>query len=107
MSYTLVIPNEIYLELKKYDRFAKLSSRTIEISNSCNPNYITSGRGKLTCLNVFERGQCDADLLGNLRGGIQNTNGHWETRLHCPECGCGTIGALDLNDIAEKEGWRK
>ena len=82
----------------------QISSNTIEISKLCNPNYITGG--ELTCAEIFQEGQCDRlNLISTLRGASQNANGHWETRLNCPECGCGTIDILDsLNEIAE--GWR-
>ena len=43
------------------------------------------------------------EIYFKLKGAKLNTNGHWETRLNCPECGCWKI---DLNDIAEKEGYR-
>ena len=38
-----------------------------------------------------------------------NTNGHLETWLQCPQCGCGAEGAANLNDLyaAEQAGSRK
>ena len=103
-----VIPNQLYNFIK--DRYVnkpigQISSNTIEISTLCNPNYTT--RKELTCAEIFRSGQCEtSNLLQKLRGASQNTNGHWETRLNCPECGCGTIDILDtLNEIAEEGGW--
>ena len=41
--------------------------------------------------------------------GQWNTNGFYETLLQCPECGCGSGGAANLNDLyaAEQDGSRK
>ena len=83
----------------------QISSNTIEISKICNPNYITNGT-KLNCDEVFRRGQCEnLTVKQHLRDALKNTDGLWETRLNCPQCGCG-IDALDLNEIAKNEGWR-
>ena len=45
-------------------------------------------------------------LIGN---GHWNTNGFYETLLQCPECGCGSEGAANLNDLyaAEQDDSRK
>ena len=59
----------------------------------------------MTCGEIFGRGQCEFNLKQHLRGASQNSMGLWETRLNCPECGCGKDDALDLNEIAEKENW--
>ena len=60
----------------------------------------------MTCGEVSGRGQCERfKLQQHLRGARQNSMGLWETRLNCPESGCGITDALDLNEIAEKENW--
>ena len=83
----------------------QISSDTIEISKICNPNYKTSG-SQMDCDEVFRRGQCESfTVKQHLRAALKNTDGLWETRLNCPQCGCG-IDAFDLNEIAENEGWR-
>ena len=83
----------------------QISSDTIEISKICNPNYKTSG-SQMNCDEVFRTGQCETlTVKQHLRAALKNTDGLWETRLNCPQCGCG-IDALDLNEMAENEGWR-
>ena len=52
---------------------------------------------------------CDAPVFILLSGGNWNTNGIYETFLQCPQCGCGSEGAANLNDLyaAEQDGSRK
>ena len=47
-------------------------------------------------------------VIGFFYNSKLNTNGHLETLLQCPICGCGSEGAANLNDLfaAELEGSR-
>ena len=108
ISYTFVIPNQMYRDIKLdfvNKPIGQISSDTIEISKICNPNYKTSG-SLFDCDEVFRRGQCESfNVWQHLRAALKNADGLWETRLNCPQCGCG-FDALDLNEMAENEGWR-
>ena len=112
LSYSFVIPDEKYDFIKEnfsLHQIGNIPNNTIEVSKLCNPNFITE-YSEISCGEIFRRGECEFSLMEHLREARQYWRRYggktvWETRLNCPECGCGTNGAPDLNEIAEEEGW--
>ena len=51
---------------------------------------------------------CDMKVFDLINNGQWNTYGLFETFLQCPQCGCGSEGAANLNDLyaAEQDGSR-
>ena len=78
--------------------------RSIQVSNSCNPNftYFRSSAEDCDAIKEFVNG-CDATVEGLIYNGVWNENGHLETFLQCPQCGCGSEGAVNLNDLYAAE----
>ena len=112
MSYRFVIPDEKYNFIKdnfRIHQIGNIPNNTIEVSKLCNPNFITE-YSEISCGEIFRQGQCEFNLMEHLREARQYWRRYgktvWETRLNCPECGCGKNGAPDLNEIAEEEGWQ-
>ena len=86
------------------------AGHSIQVSKSCNPNFIIQGQlvNWLTfdCDEIKSVGFCDYNLANYIiRGGSWNTNGHLETFLQCPQCGCGSEGAANLNDLYDLYGF--
>ena len=82
--------------------------QSVQVSSSCNPNF-TDFFNFYGCERMAELGWCNIKVSSIVSEGIWNTDGLLETPLQCPECGCGSEGALNLNDLwaAEKDGSRK
>ena len=81
---------------------------SVQVSSSCNPNF-SDFFNYFDCEEMADRGWCDTKVLYLVSGGSWNTDGLLETPLQCPQCGCGSEGAVNLNDLwaAEKDGSRK
>ena len=60
------------------------------------------------CDDIKKYGGCDIPVQWFFYWSKLNTNGHLETFLQCPQCGCGSEGAANLMDVytAELEGSR-
>ena len=109
-SYTFAIPEENWFI--RFPNITKLEpGQTLTISGSCNPNFVTgSPEYPFTCKNVEEFEYiCNWWVTYLVRYGLYNENGHLETILQCPQCGCGAEGAANVNDLyaAEQAGSRK
>ena len=84
---------------------------SIQVSESCNPNFILSVQFDsfegairvIDCDVIEEFGLCDIRVQQLILNGVWNTNGHFETFLQCPYCGCGSEGATNLNDLYAAE----
>ena len=84
---------------------------SVQVSESCNPNLIYNNPTSLQydCDEIKYHGGCDFSVHWLIKYGQWNTNGVYETFLQCPQCGCGSEGAVNLNDLyaAEQDGSRK
>ena len=86
---------------------------SIQVSESCNPNFIhyffLEPDIKYNCDEIMNMGLCGTTVLNLIHYSQWNTDGHLETFLQCPQCGCGSEGAANLNDLyaAELDGSRK
>ena len=89
--------------------FQAISGKTFEVghslqvSRSCNPNFIWNCDDHENYDDA-----CNSSVAGLFYYSNLNTNGHLETFLQCPQCGCGSEGAANLMDLyaAELEGSR-
>ena len=118
-SYTFVIPEEklgiFGTEEKWFSLFPQFnvleSGQSLTFSGSCNPNFEFYHRNMhYSCENAVSRPKlCTNPVHMFVAWAINNTNGHLETYLQCPQCGCGAEGAANLNDLyaAEQSGSRK
>ena len=83
---------------------------SIQVSGSCNPNFIVGNPNnkQYDCDELKDMDACDIKVVDLINNGQWNTNGILETFLHCPQCGCGSKGAANLNDLyaAEQDGSR-
>ena len=63
----------------------------------------------MNCDEIDFWGFCEGSVSSIIHGGNWNKNGIYETFLQCPQCGCGSEGAANLNDLysAEQDGSRK
>lgn len=79
--------------------------QSIQVSGSCNPNFVDNNNWSCEAVTPF----CKLPVSTLIYNGSWNTNGIFETLLQCPQCGCGSEGAIDLNDhyAAEQAGSRK
>ena len=92
------------------------------VSESCNPNFIHTqyiqhpnfingnpNYKQYDCDELKDMDACDMKVSDLINYGQWNTNGIFETVLQCPQCGCGSDGAANLNDLyaAEQDGSRK
>ena len=113
-SYTFVRPDDNLIwkipsreESNSYNYFE--AGHSLQVSESCNPNLIYSNDLQFDCEQIKLYGGCDLQVTWLIFSGQWNTHGHLETFLHCPQCGCGSEGAANLNDLydAEQDGSRK
>ena len=108
-SYTFVLPTSWFqLAGKKFFEVG----HSFQVSASCNPNYIINDwRVNLNynCDFIKKNNGCTFPVRSLFNYSKLNTNGHLETFLQCPQCGCGSEGAANLNDLyaAEQDGSRK
>ena len=119
-SYTFVIPEPVKEGWNWYNQLIdwphlKLfeTGQSLTFSGSCNPDLEFYFRGyNYSCESAKSAHFVDfcsfpvRDLIG---WASYNTNGHLETWLQCPQCGCGAEDAANLNDLyaAEQAGSRK
>ena len=82
--------------------------QSVQISSTCNPNF-SDFFNFFGCERMAELGWCNMKVSYLISEGSWNTDGLLETALQCPQCGCGSEGAVNLNDLwaAEKDGSRK
>ena len=106
-SYTFVRPDDnrgwrIWSKESLFEDFE--IGHSIQVSESCNPNFLLYGRPCNYITNF-----CNTPVNSLLTYGNWNINGLYETALQCPQCGCGAEGAANLNDLyaAEQDGSRK
>ena len=114
-SYTFVRPDDNLnwkipsQDSNSFDFFE--AGHSLQVSEPCNPNliYTTFLLQQLDCDKIEFVGGCNLSVIGLIFHGHWNTNGHLETFLQCPQCGCGSEGATNLNDLyaAEQDGSRK
>ena len=116
-SYTFVRPDDnsswyirLQEDLNDWETFE--AGHSLQVSESCNPNFLFSVFYSSTPLDCDETkffDMCDYPVFVLIAGGNLNTNGIYETALQCPQCGCGSEGAANLNDLyaAEQDGSRK
>ena len=112
-SYIFAIPEENWFF--NFPNYTKLEpGQTLTISGSCNPNYEYPNTGRpeypWTCKTAEEyKYICNWRSNNFIRYGIYNENGHLESFLQCPQCGCGAEGAANINDLyaADQAGSRK
>ena len=89
------------------------AGHTLQVSESCNSDFIHDEQFKqfeqLDCEKIKHFGGCGLEVNVLIFLGHWNTHGHLETFLQCPQCGCGSEGAANLNDLyaAEQDGSRK
>ena len=78
---------------------------SIQVSTSCNPNftYFRSSGEDCDAIKEFGEDGCDATVQALIYNGVWNRNGHLETFLQCPQCGCGSEGAVNSNDLYAAE----
>ena len=115
-SCTFVIPakegwNWFYLNID-FSHVKKLEpGQSFLFSGSCNPNLEFYYRyNRYSCETVETSPQFDSSTVRDIVVlASYNTNGHLETWLQCPQCGCGAEDAANLNDLylAEQAGSRK
>ena len=120
-TYTFVIPEPVkegwvwYNQLIDWPFKLKIfeTGQSLTFSGSCNPDLEFFYRGHNysceTAKSVHFVGFCSYPVRDLIAWASYNTNGHWETWLQCPQCGCGAKGAANLNDLyaAEQAGSRK
>ena len=107
-SYTFVLPSNWY-QLASEKMFEV--GHSFQVSALCNPNYIIYDSylsQNFNCDDIKSHNGCNFPVGGLFYSSKWNTNGHLETFLQCPQCGCGSEGAANLNDLyaAELEGSR-
>ena len=106
-SYTFVRPvdNVYWYQASQDEQFEV--GHSFHVSKTCNSN-VTNPFWNHNCDDIKEFGGCDIPVISLIYWSQGNTNGHLETFLQCPECGCGSDGAANLNDLyaAEQEGSR-
>ena len=110
-SYTFAIPEEDYHQwYLGYPSYTELEpGQTLTISGSCNPNF-GGPEDPFSCKLLEEHAYiCNWWINSLVKHGLYNENGHLETFLQCPQCGCGAESAANLNDLyaAEQAGSRK
>ena len=88
------------------------------VSELCNPDFIhiqypnfINGNPipkQYDCDELKDMGACDMKVSDLINYGQWNINGIFETFLQCPQCGCQSEGAANLNDLyaAEQDGSR-
>ena len=114
-SYTFVRPDDNLTWLLPSEYSNSIGSfeagHSLQVSKSCNPKFVYGDvqSWHLDCDDLKYRGACDLKVTELIFHGHSNTNGHLETFLQCPQCGCGSEGAANLNDLyaAEQNGLRK
>ena len=113
------IPNPIwhyFLALSidgKWIRETLEIGESIQVSGSCNPNFEV--RGFFPCEELASMpdnmadNTCGWPAFRLFEQGSLNSDGILETILQCPRCGCGSEGAINLNDryAVELAGSRK
>ena len=108
-SYTFVRPVDRldWYQLSQDEQFEV--GHLFQVSKTCNPNFINSNYNH-NCDDIKNQGGCDFidSAIFLVFWSQWNTKGHLETFLQCPQCGCGSDGAANLNDLyaAEQEGSR-
>ena len=75
------------------------AGHSIQVSTSCNPNFVLIGSWAYDCDQIKNIGSCDDEVKFLINLGQWNTNGIYETPLQCPQCGCGSEGAVNLNEL--------
>ena len=106
-SYTFVRPDTIdtWWILSKEDPTTLVEfevGHSLQVSESCNPNFVIQkdlDDEKRDCDHYYNVGGCDLKVKKLIKLGNWNTNGFYETMLQCPQCGCGSEGAVNLNDL--------
>ena len=117
-SYTFVILEERFeifgSEGKWFSLFPQPKvlepGQSLTFSGSCNPNFELYYRNmRYSCESVVKSPLLCTTVPMLVAWAIKNTNGHLETYIQCPQCGCGSDGAANLNDLyaAEQSGSRK
>ena len=101
-SHTFIIPEEGWRMYAGNVSFAM--GESIELSNLCNPNWV-DGVESDDCEYYKKLGMCEDSAEYFVKYGVFNDNGIIETALNCPQCGCDTGGAANLNDIYAKGYW--
>ena len=116
-SYTFIRPDDnrdwyIRLQEDLNDVVTFEAGHSIQVSESCNPNFLYSvpySSDPYDCDRVKHFDMCTFQVNFLIGGGNLNINGIYETALQCPQCGCGSEGAANLDDLyaAELDGSRK
>ena len=103
-SYTFVIPEEKWLSLLPQPNYLE-RGQSLTFSGSCNPNFELYYRNmRYSCESVVSTPiYCTQPVHLHVAWATNNTNGHLETYLQCPQCGCGADGAANLNDLYAAE----
>ena len=96
-SYTFVIPGDDWY-MSAESAFVGMGE-SFQFSTSCNPDWKDADGDD--CDTWIEEGWCllnnGTQLLASYA--VYNEHGILETALNCPECGCDTNGAENLNDV--------
>ena len=98
-SYTFVLPEDMWMYAE--NRTVAMGE-SFQFSTSCNPDWVDVDGDD--CEEYEEWGLCDFNANGLVNYALYNDEGILETALNCPECGCDTNGAANINDVYADKG---
>ena len=87
--YTFIIPDNWSILQNNIK-----SGTAVRFSSSCNPNFADPNVGDCTKYVPY----CGYPTRFLVAYASENAEGVHETGLNCPQCGCGSDGAANLND---------
>jgi len=99
-SYTFVIPDDDWWIDSDQD-YGEMGEE-LEFSTQCNPDFIDTYADD--CEEYAISGYCDYSAQEFIEYSSVNEHGILETGLQCPQCGCGSDGAANLNDVYAEKG---
>ena len=97
-SYTFVIPGDDWWAVGGYI----YKGQSFEFSAICNPDF--KDIDGWDCKDYSEYGYCDTSAHFLFYYSIYDEHDILETALQCPQCGCGSDGAANLNDVYADKG---
>ena len=107
-SYTFVVPDDNwYMVDWNAPDFIGSSFQvgdSLEFSDSCNPDFEDSDGEGCEIYGNLTYSYCAYTASFFFEYAVVNQHGIWETGLQCPECGCGSDGAANLNDVYAEKG---